>query len=77
MYHLYHSKLSQKCYASFSKLTEIHDHKTRNINLLTYFIPRIDKNLLSFRVSTLWGQIDAEFKGMQWVSLKKIIKIIY
>ena len=81
MYQLYHSKLPQKFYASFSKLTEIRNHNTRNIKLLTYFIPQINKsfskNLLSYRGSILWCQIDAKFKGMQWVSFKKIIKNSY
>ena len=80
MYQLYHSKLPQKVYVSFSKLTEIHNHNNRNTKLLTYFIPRINKNfcknLLSYRGSIAWGQIDAEFKGMQWISFKQIIKNI-
>ena len=74
MYQLYHRKLPQKFYA-LSELTEIHNHNTKNIKLLTYFIPCINKNfsknVLSYRGSIVWGQIDAEFKGMQWVSLKK------
>ena len=78
IYQLYHSKLPQKFYASFNKLTEIHNHNTRNTKLFTYFILRIkknlSKNLLSYRDSILWGQIDAEFKGTQSVSFKKIIK---
>ena len=78
MYQLYHRKLPQKFYASFSTLTEIHNHNTRNTKLLTYFIPRINKNLsknlLSYRGSILWHQIDAEFKGMHWVSLKNNYK---
>ena len=75
MYQLYHRKLPQKFYASLSELTEIHNHNTKNTKLLTYFIPRINKNfsknVLSYRGSIVWGQIDAEFKGMQWVSFKK------
>ena len=63
MYQLYHSKLLQKFYASFNKLTEIHNHNTRNTKLLIYFIPHINKNfsknLLSYRCSILWGQIEA------------------
>ena len=55
MYQLYHCKLPQKFYASYSKLTEIHNYKTRNTKLLTYFIPCIYKNfskdLLSYRGS--------------------------
>ena len=84
MHQLYHRKLPQKFYASLSELTEIHNHSTKNTKLLTYFIlvPRINKNfsknVLSYRGSIVWGQIDAEFKGMQWVSLKKkIIKNIF
>ena len=68
MYQLY-SKLPQKIYASLSRLTEIYNHNTRNTKLFTYFISRINKdftkNLLSYRGSILWGQIDAEFKVMQ------------
>ena len=60
MYQLYHSKLPQKFYALCSKLTEIHNHNTRNTKLLTYFIPRINKNfskyLLSYIGSIIWGQ---------------------
>ena len=83
MYQLYNSKLPQKFYASLSKLTEIHNHNTGNIKLLTYFIPRINKNfsknLFSYRGSILWGQIDAEFKGMHYAVgfIQKTIKIIY
>ena len=78
MYQLYHSKLPQKFYASFSKLSEIHNHNTRNTKLLTYFMPRINtnfsKNFLSYRGFILWGQIAAEFKGMQWILFKKSYK---
>ena len=82
MHQLYHRKLPQKFYAFLSELTEIHNHSTKNTKLLTYFLPRIDKNfsknVLSYRGSIVWGQIDAEFKCMQWVSLKKkIIKNIF
>ena len=35
------------------------------------------KNLLSYRGFILWGKIDVEFKRMQWVSFKKIIKKFY
>ena len=86
MYQLYHRKLPQKFYASFSKLTEIHNHNTRNTKLLTYLhllhIPRINKNfsknlLSNSRSILVWGQIDAEFKSMQWVSFKKNYKNIY
>ena len=79
MYQLYHRKLPQKFYVSFSKLTEIH-----NYNIYIYYIriPHINKNfsknLLSNSCSILvWGQIDAEFKSMQWVSFKKNYKNIY
>ena len=78
MHQLYNRKLSQKFSASFSKLTEIRNHNTRNTKLLIYFIPRINKNfsknLLSYRGSIFWGQIDAEFKGIQWLSFKKNYK---
>ena len=36
MYQLYHRTLPQRFYASFSKLTEIHNHNTRNTKLLSY-----------------------------------------
>ena len=52
-------------------------NNTRNTKLLTYFIPRIYKNFsknLSYRSSILWGQIDAEFKSIQWVSFQKKYK---
>ena len=59
-------------------MTEIHNHNTRNTKFLTYFIPLIyknfSKNYFSFRDCILCGQIDAEFKGMQWVSFKKNYK---
>ena len=75
MYQLYHRKLPQKLYASLSKLIEIHNHNTKNTKLHTYFISRINKNfsknVLSYTGSIVWGQIDAESKGMQWVSFKK------
>ena len=41
IYQLYHRKLPQKFYASFCKLSEIHNHNTRNTTFLTYFISRI------------------------------------
>ena len=77
MYQLYHSKLPQKFYTLFYKLTEVHNHNTRNRKNFYIFIPCINKNFsknLSYRGSILWGQIDAEVKGMQWVSLKKNYK---
>ena len=78
MYQQYSSKFSQTFYSSFSKLTEIHNHNTKNTKLLTYFIPRINKNFsknfFSYRGSILLGQIDAKFKGTQWVFFKKIKK---
>ena len=82
MYQLYHSKLPQKFNASFSILNEIQNYNTRNTKALAYFISRINKNfsksLLFYRGSILWGLMDAEFKGMQWVSLKKkIIEKLY
>ena len=68
----------QKFYILFNSLTEIHNHITRNTKFLKYFIPRINKifgkNLFPHRGSILWGQIEAEFKGMQWVSFKKKCK---
>ena len=76
MYQLYHSKLPEKFYASFTKLTKIHDYNTRNAKLFLCFIPRINKNfsknLLSYRGSILWGQINAEFKGMKGFHSKKL-----
>ena len=72
IYQLYHLKLPQKFYASFSKLTKNHNYNTKNTKLLTYFIPCINKNfsknLFSYKGSILCGQIEAKFKGMQWVS---------
>ena len=44
MYQLYHRKLPQTFYATFSKLTEICNHNIRNTKLLAYFISRINKN---------------------------------
>ena len=71
MYQLYHSKLPQKLYVLFSKLTEIYDYNTRNTKPLTYLISRINKNFSKnafsyrlYRSSILWGLINAEFKGM-------------
>ena len=78
MYQLYHRKLPQKLYASLSELTEFHNHNTKNTKLVTYFIPRINKNfsknVLTCRGSIVWGKIDAEFKGMRWVSFQKNYK---
>ena len=69
MYQLYHNKFPQKVYASFSRLTKIHNCNKKDTKLLTYFITRFNKNfsknLLFYRSSILWDQIDAEFKGMQ------------
>ena len=41
MYQLYHRNLPKKFYVSLSKLTEIHNHNTRNTKLFysSYFIP--------------------------------------
>ena len=56
MYQLYHRKLPQTFYASFSKLTEIHNHNTRNTKLLAYFIPRINETFVKivFRIEVLY-----------------------
>ena len=74
MYQLYHRKLPQKFYASLSELTEIHNHNIRNTKLFTYFIPCINKNfnknLLFYRGSIVWDQLDTEFKGLKSVSIQ-------
>ena len=78
MHQLHHKKLPHQLENSFTKITQIHDHYTRNAVTRQYYLPRIhksfSKNILSIRGPQIWSHIDDNLKLTSWSIFKKRFK---
>ena len=78
MHNLHHNNLPFIFKRQFTYLTNWHTHKTRCADSFNYFLPRVKKkfsqNLLSFRGTKLWMEIDSSLKILNTISFKKEYK---
>ena len=78
MHQLHHNKLPKTLYDSLVKLDTIHTHNTRQLRKQVYFKPQVKKsiakNLLIYRGSKLWEEINDIDKNLSWYAFKKWYK---
>ena len=78
MHQLHHNKLPKTLYDSLVKLDTIHTHNTRQLRKQVYFKPQVKKsiakNLLIYRGSKLWEEINDIDKNLSWYAFKKRYK---
>ena len=78
MYQIYKNKTPFLFQAKFTKLENIHSHKTRKPSSFNFFLPRVSKNArqnkLEYRGVKLWNGLDESLKSKSLTLFKKITK---
>jgi len=78
MHKLHNNKLPIIFRNKFTKIENIHSHKTRRSNKVNYFLPRTSKtagqNKLNYRATKLWNEIDDNVKRKHFSSFKNLYK---